>query len=90
MIPRVIVPPDSPESSIDSLLIDIPQADQVTERHRVKLAFFRLQVWGPIFMETFLQFDNEETHLLQSLWNSTALKGSDSQSWHDINIDVII
>ena len=41
-------------------------------------------------METFLQFDNEETYLLQSLWNSTALKGSDSQSWHDINIDVII
>ena len=40
-------------------------------------------------METFLQFDNEETHLLQSLWSSTALKGSDSQSWHDINIDVI-
>lgn len=44
MILRAISPPDFPEGFINSVLIEISQADQVTDKHIVKLAFFHSQV----------------------------------------------
>lgn len=75
--PQDIFPPDFSESSINSLLTGILQADQVTDRHRMFVVkwpfpFARL---GAIFMENFLLFGSEETYLLPSLWDSTAMKG---------------
>lgn len=37
MAPMDIFPPDFPENSKNSLLIDTPQADLLTNRHRVSL-----------------------------------------------------
>lgn len=40
-----------------------------------EVSIFPFASLGTVSTEMFLPFDNEETHLLHSLWNSTALKG---------------